>query len=174
MLQHKRIAVLEFEYHRVGAWAKTAAEPRTLKSTLERLHWFGYKYYFQTFSSLFPASGPCWRDAFSFRDWSNLVCAHEPEAVALLDRAAMHGWRQRERKCTTTASPYLPQAVVGAGAGRDSQMGLDNAALIATFIAGNASRKQMMQWNQHCPRAPRPYNPYDFTQLVGIYYEFRE
>lgn len=167
-LQQKRIGVLEFEYSAVGAWAasqagrKAALEPRTLKSTLEKLHRFGYLCYFQTRDSVFPASGQCWHDAFEFRGWSNLVCAHEPEALAILDRTAMDAWRQRKRDCTTSSSPYLPSELKGLRG--------DKAALISAFAAGNTSVVVRKTWQKHCPRTSDPQRPYDFTQLAGLYY----
>lgn len=168
-LEHRRIAVLEFEYHGVGAWGGKNVERRTLKATLEKLHRLSYKCYFATFSSLLPASGACWQAAFEFNDWSNLVCAHEPEALAVLDRVAMDGWRQRKLKCTTATSPYLPTSWKGA-VGDARVDPVEKAALAASFIAGNGTRKQNMRWDQHCPRAPAPYNPHDFTRLAGLYY----
>lgn len=80
-LAKKQIDVLEFEYHGLGFWnsdpSENYNEPRYLRRTLQTLKSSGYVCFWQgSDGRLAEASSPCWREAFEFRDWSNLVCTH--------------------------------------------------------------------------------------------------
>jgi FkbM family methyltransferase len=82
-LANKKIDVLEFEYHGLGFWnndpSENYNEPRYLRRTLQTLKSDGYACFWQgSDGRLAEASEPCWRDAFEFRGWSNLVCTHRP------------------------------------------------------------------------------------------------
>lgn len=71
------VKVFEFEYHSVSFWAASHPESRSLKTTLAWLSELSYDCFWTGGDGcLSPASGACWRDAFEFRLWSNLVCAH--------------------------------------------------------------------------------------------------
>ena len=76
-LAAQRVSVFEFEYHWSGFWAAAHPEARSLQATLSWVSALGYGCFWTGGDGcLAPASGPCWRDSFEFRSWSNLVCAH--------------------------------------------------------------------------------------------------
>ena len=75
LLRQKRVEVLEFEYHRVGAW-----ESHTLNETLTWLAERGYSC-FLTGAELAPAYTTC---NLEFRKHSNVVCAHDRPVLAKL------------------------------------------------------------------------------------------
>jgi FkbM family methyltransferase len=83
-LSHRKIDVLEFEYHGLGFWntvrSENFGEPRQLREVLRRLLGFGYQCFWQGGNGvLAAASGHCWQEAYEFHDWSNLVCTHRHE-----------------------------------------------------------------------------------------------
>ena len=97
-LSLKRITLLEFEYS--GKWP---AE-RTLGSTLTSLAAHGYKCYMESRrwyrkiprdEILAPLSPPCWDAALEQRKWSNVMCSHEPRALAMLDASAWAAFEER-------------------------------------------------------------------------------
>lgn len=75
---NKTFRVIEFEYHRMGAWAV-----RSLNTTVSTLARSGYSCYWQ------GTHGKLARFEFScnnqIRKWSNLVCAHEPHILSVFD-----------------------------------------------------------------------------------------
>lgn len=150
-LRSQRVGTIEFEYSGKGSWALQAREPRTLQTTLKHLELYGYRCYLQSRHSLLPASGPCWRDGFEFRGWSNVLCAHEPHVLTRLDTFAAHGWRQRRDKCTTPESPYVP---------RKGQ----------AFVTSHGAYGDRILWARHCPRAPPPHSYNNFSLLKEMYY----
>ena len=100
-LASKRITLLEFEYS--GKWP---AE-RSLGHTLTSLAAHGYKCYMESRSHsrrgdemLAPLSPPCWDPALERRKWSNVVCSHEPRALAMLDAAAWATFEERKSNGT--------------------------------------------------------------------------
>ena len=103
-LSSKRITLLEFEYS--NKWPTD----RTLENTLTSLAAHGYKCYMETataresssfarsFETLAPISPPCWNAALERRRWSNVVCSHEPRALAMLDAAARNAFKERRMR----------------------------------------------------------------------------
>ena len=103
-LSSKRITLLEFEYS--NKWPTD----RTLENTLTSLAAHGYKCYMETataresssparsFETLAPISPPCWNAALERRRWSNVVCSHEPRALAMLDAAAWNAFKERRMR----------------------------------------------------------------------------
>ena len=84
-LAAKTIDAFEFEYTR--AWKPHFGE-RALAEHLAWLDGLGYTCFWQgNRGALAQANGGCWRDSehprLSHR-WSNLVCAHRPELLAVL------------------------------------------------------------------------------------------
>lgn len=98
-LSRRLVALLEFEYSGAGYWSAAHSESRTLERTLSWLDSLGYRCYWQARHDLIPATRPCWRAEFETRSWSNLVCAHEPRVLAVLDGIALSGSRRRDRTC---------------------------------------------------------------------------
>ena len=95
-LSSKRITLLEFEYS--GKWP---AE-RSLGNTLTSLAAHGYKCYMESRTQLLrgdeilaPLSPPCWNAALEQRKWSNVMCSHEPRALAMLDATAWAAFEDR-------------------------------------------------------------------------------
>ena len=95
-LASKRITLLEFEYS--GKWP---AE-RSLGHTLTSLAAHGYKCYMESRTRalrgdeiLAPLSPPCWDAALEQRKWSNVMCSHEPRALAMLDASAWAAFEER-------------------------------------------------------------------------------
>lgn len=90
LLDARRIELLEFEYHGVGAWGAASREygpRRNLSDILSWLDGAGYSCFWQGNSgALAPASGRWWDPAFEFRAWSNLVCSCLPAVVRELGR----------------------------------------------------------------------------------------
>ena len=99
LLQHKRVEVLEFEYHSVGMWDGTTLHHRNLKNVSAALHNFGYSCFWQrgrdsesaktdrssaVDASLVSMNGVSWCDMYEFRSWSNIVCAHSPTVLAAM------------------------------------------------------------------------------------------
>ena len=70
--------VIEFEYHGVGAWAKTSlnATVSTLMKHNYRCYWQGNKGVLKRFRT------SC---NYEFKKWSNLVCAHEQNIVEIFE-----------------------------------------------------------------------------------------
>ena len=82
----------------MGMWAGKLrdGERRDLKESLARLHAYGYVCFWQTKQSLVAASGPgtCWAEWLTTPlgdtgeppkgKTANLMCAHEPDVLALL------------------------------------------------------------------------------------------
>lgn len=108
MLRERRIHVLEFEYHRVGMWNRSAPRHRTLRRVVEGLHEKGYTCFWQgsdrasnwrgsdraapSHGALHELSGPAWCNEYeTFGAWSNVVCAHAPEVVAVMRSVGMKG-----------------------------------------------------------------------------------
>lgn len=98
-LSRRRVALLEFEYSGAGYWSAAHSEARTLERTLSWLDSMSYRCFWQARHALIPATRPCWRAEFETHSWSNLVCAHEPRVLAVLNGIAQEGSRRRERMC---------------------------------------------------------------------------
>jgi len=95
-LSSKRITLLEFEYS--GKWPSQ----HSLGNTLASLAAYGYRCYMESRTGhlrgnevLAPLSPPCWDAALEKRHWSNVVCSHEPRALAVLDAAAWAAFKKR-------------------------------------------------------------------------------
>jgi FkbM family methyltransferase len=101
-LRRRAIAILEFEYSGAGYWSAHHKGARTLEEKLAWLNAMGYSCYWQARHDLIPATRPCWLPSFETRSWSNLVCAHEPGALEVLDGIAEEGARRRGRMCYGT------------------------------------------------------------------------
>ena len=86
-LQAKRIELLEFEYNKVS-WTRSSKQlrhPRTLGNTTAWLHSLGYTCHMLAGTrGTWPISGECWRDGMNEQGWANVLCAHSPAALALL------------------------------------------------------------------------------------------
>ena len=79
MLTHRRVAILEFEYHVVGPWAST-----DLRELLGWLASLGYSCYWQSnFGVLAPALLD--RGCTFPKSWSNLLCAAAPSILAAFE-----------------------------------------------------------------------------------------
>ena len=104
-LRAKRVTVLEFEYSGRGYWA-AGADGRTLGATLGWLAEDGYACWWQTRHDLVAASPPCWTAAMESRKWSNLVCTHKADAIAVLDGIAQEGEARRRRECTRSGASF--------------------------------------------------------------------
>jgi hypothetical protein len=87
LLRRRAVGVLEFEYIMRGYWrADKGRDQRLLADVLARLETFGYACYWQGESGqLAHASGAYWCEAFAFRLRANLVCAHRPDVLRILD-----------------------------------------------------------------------------------------
>lgn len=91
-LRQKRVRLLEFEYGAKGFWAPATPPPAAGKRTLQRLLSeilipSGYVCYWQTKRHLVRVDEPCWAGALtgSHASHSNVLCAHEPAVLAILD-----------------------------------------------------------------------------------------
>ena len=104
-LRAKRVTLLEFEYSGRGYWA-AGADGRTLGATLGWLAEDGYACWWQTRHDLVAASPPCWTPAMESRKWSNLVCTHKADAIAVLDGIAQEGEARRRRECTRSGASF--------------------------------------------------------------------
>ena len=86
-LSRRAVALVEFEYIRR---MEQVQGPHALRSTVEWLGTLGYTCFYQDYHGhLARASAPCWRDEFAAvhpMGWTNLVCAHQPEVVAIAQR----------------------------------------------------------------------------------------
>jgi len=100
-LRSRRVRLVEFEYHGCGMWASSSGSGRSLHTTLDTLHRHaGFKCFWQgdakpaphgANSSLVAVdSGAAWCEAYEFRGWSNLICAHTDDrsVVTALDELA--------------------------------------------------------------------------------------
>ena len=98
-LSRREISLLEFEVNNRGMWNRYTAgrEVRTVEGTLSMLHAAGYRCFWVLTKSLLPASGQCWLDAYAGRpEWSNMLCAHEPPVLEVLDGIAREGYAARQ------------------------------------------------------------------------------
>jgi len=88
LIAHKRIDLIEFEYHGQGAW-KTGPN---LKETLAWLLHSGYECFWQgNHGRVVPASGPFWQAAYEFKGWSNLLCSHKADVLLQLYKLSVVG-----------------------------------------------------------------------------------
>ena len=73
--------IIEFEYH-----ARWKEHRTSLHAVQEWLFAAGYHCFFisKKPNLLLPLSGACWRAAYEFYKWSNVVCAHEREYLNVL------------------------------------------------------------------------------------------
>lgn len=79
MLSLKRVRILQFEYHGVGMWSSSQPGGRSLKDVISKLYRWSYECFFDgNNGQLAPVSGINWCDKLEIRQWSNLICAHEP------------------------------------------------------------------------------------------------
>ena len=78
-LRAKLVRVLEFEYHNEHKWPTT----EQLQDAVSLLESVGYYCFWQSNGGELAALRP-WCPGFEFRQWSNLVCAHELGDVAAL------------------------------------------------------------------------------------------
>ena len=91
LLLERRVALLEFEFNRMGFWAVDSEAPRTLTRTLQVLESVGYSCFWQGAIGLARATTPCVLSLISRLHprstlrWSNLVCSWRPQIVAALD-----------------------------------------------------------------------------------------
>ena len=87
-LRERRIAFVEFEYSARGFWSAGSAvhdrDRRSLQQTQAWLGSLGYTCFLQTNTHIAPISGACWNDSFERRRWSNVLCAHDADALDLL------------------------------------------------------------------------------------------
>ena len=101
-LAQRRVAVLEFEVNGGGMWSferkRGGQSPgRTVEHTLSMLHSAGYACFWLLKNALLPASGACWLPEFGGRPkWSNIVCAHEPQVIRVLDDMAREAYVSRQ------------------------------------------------------------------------------
>ena len=98
------MSLVEFEVNNAGMWCHRCQKPearnevRTVNGTLSLLHAAGYACFWVLTKSIIPASGACWlRDFGGAPKWSNMLCAHEPPVVAVLDSIAREGYEQRQQ-----------------------------------------------------------------------------
>jgi FkbM family methyltransferase len=77
-LRARKVDILKFEYHGVGAWSTRSVERRDLSAVVARLFAFGYECFFDgNNGQLAPISDRFWCEALEVRMWSNVVCAHD-------------------------------------------------------------------------------------------------
>lgn len=83
-----------------GMWnTHNHGDARTVNGTLTLLQRAGYACFWLLANALLPASGTCWLDDYGGRPtWSNMLCAHEPPVLALLDRMAFEAYAERQSK----------------------------------------------------------------------------
>jgi hypothetical protein len=101
MIRQRRVAILEFEVNDLGYWARAARhERRPLRATLAWLESAGYACFWQLPRALVPTTAECFipgSDRGKLK-WTNIVCAHEPHAVAALDNLSFTAYEQRHRE----------------------------------------------------------------------------
>ena len=66
----KRVAYVEFQYHRLGIWAQVK-----LEDVLQKLHGFGFVCYWLGRKKLWRLTG-CWQPDYEIKRWSNVGCVH--------------------------------------------------------------------------------------------------
>ena len=107
-ISRRAVEVFEFEYKRSGYW--THVDPKERRGLGELVAWVseaGYRCYWQSATALVRVSGECWSPHFAGVGWSNLLCAHRPHALAILDRGFGFGRgsaMQGERGVRATAN----------------------------------------------------------------------
>lgn len=78
-IRKRRFRVIEFEYHGCGMWRTTS-----LNDTLVALEHHNYSCYWQGNSGILSrATTSC---NYEFKQWSNLVCAHEKNILNIFER----------------------------------------------------------------------------------------
>ena len=98
-LSRREISLLEFEVNHRGMWNRYIAgsDVRTVEGTLSMLHAAGYRCFWVLTRALLPASGQCWIRQYAGRPaWSNMLCAHEPPVLAVLDGIAQEAYAARQ------------------------------------------------------------------------------
>lgn len=85
-LARRAVELFEFEHKRSGYWTHNdVTERRTLGHLVAWVGAAGYRCYLQTATKLMDVSGECWSAQYDQLGWSNLLCAHRPSVLALLD-----------------------------------------------------------------------------------------
>ena len=100
-LRSRRVRLVEFEYHGCGMWASSSGSGRSLRTTLDTLHRHaGFRCFWQGDARPAPYggnsslvtvdAGGAWCEAYEFRGWSNLICAHTDDrpVITALDELA--------------------------------------------------------------------------------------
>ena len=86
-LRAKRVDLVEFEYN-AASWRRSSSQlrhPRTLGGTVAWLRALGYTCHMLAGAhGTWPISGECWRESMDEQGWANVLCAHSPAALALL------------------------------------------------------------------------------------------
>eukprot|EP00966_Prymnesium_polylepis_P292173 6747291-Prymnesium_polylepis.1 len=122
-LRGRRVRVLEFEYS--ANWPEETKECRrspdtckTRRRTLGRtLRWMweeaGYACFFTgaEAGAMIPISAPCWRPALDVRRWSDILCAHRPDDIAVLRNLSASAFAQRQMKRHGTRRPAMASAM---------------------------------------------------------------
>lgn len=73
--------LLVFEYHGLARWNASDPNATTLEATVARLDAdFGFDCYLEWTGGPFRLTG-CWRNAFEFRRWSNVICVNRRGAA---------------------------------------------------------------------------------------------
>ena len=129
----QQVAIIEFEVNQMGFWSPGTQERRTVRAIFELLTSAGYECFWEQDDALLPASGQCFDaqlDTARSLKWSNVVCAHEPEVIGVLDAMAQEAYRKRVAKATRAADgageaaggaagkAHTPSPPAGARAGR--------------------------------------------------------
>lgn len=99
-ISQRRVSIIEFEVNQMGFWRPRAPERRTVRRAFELLGSAGYSCFWETKHALLPASGPCFDkrlDKTQRLRWSNVVCAHEPEVLSVLQKMSQEAYQERVR-----------------------------------------------------------------------------
>lgn len=78
ILAAQRVRYLEFEYHRVGRWAKS-----DLQDLTDLLDQLGFDCFWTLNSGALSRLTGCWHDSYYERTWSNVACLHRKDKRTL-------------------------------------------------------------------------------------------
>jgi len=99
-IARKQVSVIEFEVNQMGFWMPSHPERRTVRQIFKMLTSAGFGCFWSVEKALLPATGACFDPTFDIArslKWSNVVCAHEPEVLAILNEMAQEAYRERLR-----------------------------------------------------------------------------
>ena len=92
---------LSYPHRTVIAALKIIPKPvqAHVRTTLDLFHAAGYTCFWVPRGAMIRASGACWQPVFGGQpEWSNLVCAHEPPVVGVLDTIAKEQYEKRRKQ----------------------------------------------------------------------------